>query len=39
MRPPEDLRQLQLSHFPDFQQSVAADRLDEVADKRLASAT
>jgi predicted Zn-dependent protease len=39
MRPPEDLRQLQLSHFPNFQQSIAADRLDEVADQRLEEQT
>lgn len=35
MRPPEELSQLQLSHFPDFQQSITVDRLEEVADKRL----
>ncbi len=35
MQPPEDLRRLHLSPFPDFQQHIAADRLDEVADKRL----
>jgi hypothetical protein len=39
MQPPEDLRRLRLSSFPDFQQQIAADRLDEVADKRLEEQT
>lgn len=39
MRPPEYLDQMQLSPFPEMQQAIVVDRLDEVADKRLEEQT